>query len=138
MSPVWVLARAALKGFRNRLRRMERRRLVLLTGALPILGAAVVAPAVTLGVGLAPLGGDVAIGVLTIGFTSLAMVMMVVGLSSVMVSFFSSRDLLLLAGAPIRLVDIYVARLLVAARASLLVATLLFAALIGYGAGIGA
>jgi len=138
MSTVWILVRADLQGFRNRVRRMERRRLVLLTCSIPLLGAAVVAPAVTLGLGLAPLGGDVATGVLTIGFTSLAMVMMVVGLSSVMVSFFSSRDLLLLAGAPIRLVDIYAARLLVAARASLLVATLLFAALIGYGAGIGA
>ena len=138
MNTVWVLVRADLQGLRNRVMRMERRRILLLACCLPILAAAVIGPAVSLGASLAPLGGDVATGVLTMGFTSLAMVMMVVGLSSVMVSFFSSRDLLLLAGAPIQLRDIYVARLLVAARSSLLVATLLFAALIGYGATIGA
>jgi ABC-2 type transport system permease protein len=135
---VLVLVAADLRGFRNRMRRMESRRLFLLCCAVPLLGAAVLAPAVTLGVSLAPLGRDATTGVLTLGFTSLGMVMLVVGLSSVMVSFFASRDLLLLAGAPIRLIDIYLARLVVAARASVLVAALLLAALSGYGVAIGA
>lgn len=137
-SPIVVLVRADLISLRNRLRRIDRRRLTLLGFAIPILAGAVLAPAVSLGVAVAPLGGAAATGVFTIGFTSLGMVMLVVGLSSVMVSFFTSRDLLLLAGAPLRLRDIYVARLLVAARASFLVAALLLAALIGYGASNGA
>jgi len=139
MSTVAVLVRADLFSFRNRMRRIERRRLTLLMAALPILAAAVLAPAVSLGVSLANLGQRAAVGVLTLGFTTLGMVMLVVGLSSVMVSFFASRDLLLLAIAPVRLVDIYAARLLVAARASVLIAALLLAAMVGYGvaAGVG-
>jgi ABC-2 type transport system permease protein len=138
MSPVVVLVRADLTSLRNRLRRVDRRRLTLLACCIPILAGAVLAPAVSLGVAVVPLGSAAATGVFTIGFTSLGMVMLVVGLSSVMVSFFTSRDLLLLAGAPLRLRDIYAARLLVAARASLLVAALLLAALIGYGVNAGA
>jgi hypothetical protein len=138
MSIVAILVRADLVGFYNRVRRIDRRRLTIFAVCLPFLAGAVLAPAVSLGSSMASLGGDAATGVLTIGFTSLGMVMLVVGLSSVMVSFFASRDLLLLAGAPIRLVDIYLARLLIAARASVLVAALLFAALIGYGASSGA
>ena len=138
MSTVLTLVRADVTGFRNRLVRMDHRRLTLLAICVPILAGAVLAPAVSLGWSLASLGSGAAIGVLTVGFTSLGMVMAVVGLSSVMVSFFTSRDLLLLAGAPIRLRDIYVARLLVAARASVLVAALLLASLIGYGLALGA
>lgn len=129
-----ALVRADLQGLRNRLRRMDHRRLSLLAVAVPALAAAVLTPAVTLGVSLAGLGRGAAVGVLTLGFTTLGMVMLVVGLSSVMVSFFASRDLLLLALAPIRLGEVYVARLIVAARASGLIAVLLLAALVGYGA----
>ena len=138
MSTVLTLVRADLTGFRNRVMRMGHRRLTLLAICVPVLAAAVLAPAVSLGWSLASLGTGAAIGVLTVGFTSLGTVMLVVGLSSVMVSFFTSRDLLLLAGAPIRLRDIYAARLLVAARASVLVAALLLASLIGYGLALGA
>jgi hypothetical protein len=138
MSTVAVLVRADLVGFYNRVSRIGRRRLTLFAVCVPILAGAVLAPAVSLGNSMASLGSGAATGVLTLGFTSLSLVMLVVGLSSVMVSFFASRDLLLLAGAPIRLIDIYLARLLVAARASVLVASLLLAALIGYGASSGA
>jgi len=138
MSIVYTLVRADVTGFYNRMMRMDRRRLTLISLCVPLLAAAVLAPAVSLGAGMASLGPSAATGVLTIGFTSLGMVMLVVGLSSVMVSFFTSRDLLLLAGAPIRLRDIYLARLVVAARASALVAGLLLGALVGYGASIGA
>jgi hypothetical protein len=138
MSAVPVLLRADLLGLRNRIRRMPRRRIGLLAVGIPLLGLAVLAPAVAFGAGVSPLGPRAVVGVLTLGFTTLAMVMLVVGLSSVMVSFFTSRDLMLLAGAPIRLFDIYIARLLVAARASALVAGLLLASVIGYGLAIGA
>jgi hypothetical protein len=119
-------------------RRLPRRRLALLCVGIPLLALAVLAPAVAFGAGVAPLGPRATVAVLTLGFTTLAMVMVVVGLSSVMVSFFTSRDLLLLAGAPIAVRDIYLARLVVAARASGLVAGLLLASVIGYGAASGA
>ena len=138
MPTVLVLLGADLRSFRNRLRRIERRRFTLICIGVPALAAGVLAPAVSLGVNLAPLGTHAAAGVFTLGFTSLGMVMMVIGLSTVMTSFFASRDLLLLAGAPIRLVDIYAARLLSAGRASLLIASLLLAAVTGYGVSIGA
>jgi ABC-2 type transport system permease protein len=137
VSTVAVLLRADVRGFLNRMRRMERRRMTWLLIAAPILAPAVLAPAVAVGAAMAALGASSASGVMTLGFTTLGMVMLIVGLSSVMVAFFSSRDLLLLAGAPIRLADIYAARLVVAARASVLLAALLFAAVIGYGANAG-
>ncbi|HXA28144.1 MAG TPA: hypothetical protein VN193_05295 [Candidatus Angelobacter sp.] len=132
------LIRADLQALRNRIRRMPGRRVALLLVGIPLLALAILGPAAAFGASIGPLGRDAVVGVLTLGFTTLGMVMLVVGLSSVMVSFFTSRDLLLLAGAPIRVVDIYVARLLVAARASALVAGLLFASVIGYGISIGA
>jgi ABC-2 type transport system permease protein len=138
VSAVPTLVRADLRSLRNRLRRMDSRRLAVLAIALPILAPAVLAPAVAIGVAMAHLGPASANGALTLGFTTLGMVMLAIGLSSVMVAFFASRDLLLLAGAPIPLADIYIARLLVAARASALVATLLLAAATGYGIAAGA
>jgi ABC-2 type transport system permease protein len=133
-----VLLRADAQALRNRVRRLPRKRLALMSVGVPLLALAVLAPAVGFGAGVGPLGPRAVVGVLTLGFTTLAMVMLVVGLSSVMVSFFTSRDLLLLAGAPIRVLDIYLARLVVAARASALVAGLLLASVIGYGAASGA
>ena len=138
MPTVLVLLRADLQGFRNRIRTMERRRRTLVLVGVPGLALVVLVPAIAVGAAVASLGKAAALGLLTLGFTSLGMLMLIVGLSSVLVSFFSSRDLLLLAGAPIRLRDIYLARLVVAARSSVLVASLLLASVVGYGIGIGA
>ncbi|HEV7679407.1 MAG TPA: hypothetical protein VGQ42_12645 [Candidatus Dormibacteraeota bacterium] len=133
MPPVALLLRTDLLSLRNRLRAVERRRFWLMLTAIPLLGLAVLIPAGAVGASAATLGTAAANGLLTLGYTSLGMIMLVVGLSSVMVSFFTARDLLLLAAAPIRLRDIYLARLLVAARGSALVAALLLASVIGYG-----
>jgi hypothetical protein len=72
------------------------------------------------------------------GFTGLSVLMMVVGFPTVIATFFVGRDLLQLALAPIRTVEIFAARLALAMGANLMISCILLAVVLGIGAGAGA
>jgi hypothetical protein len=69
------------------------------------------------------------------GFTALSVLMLVVGFPSVIATFFVGRDLLQLVLAPVRPIEIFTARLLVAMNANLLVSGLLLLLALGLGVG---
>ncbi len=72
------------------------------------------------------------------GFTGLSVLMLVVGFPTVIATFFVGRDLLQLALAPIAVVEIFAARLIIAMGANLLISSILLAIVLGLGAGAGA
>lgn len=72
------------------------------------------------------------------GFTGLSVLMLVVGFPTVIATFFVGRDLLLLALAPVRTIEIFAARLTLAMGANLLISSILLAIVLGIGAGRGA
>jgi putative ABC exporter len=72
------------------------------------------------------------------GFTGLSVLMLVVGFPTVIATFFVGRDLLQLALAPIRPLEIFIARLTLAMGANLLISGILGAVVFGIGAGAGA
>ena len=73
--------------------------------------------------------------VLVGGFTGLSVLMLVVGFPTVIATFFVGRDLLQLALAPIRPIEIFIARLTLAIGANLLISGILVAVVFGIGAG---
>jgi hypothetical protein len=72
------------------------------------------------------------------GFTGLSVLMLVVGFPTVIASFFVGRDLLQLVLAPVRPIEIFVARLVLAMSANLLISGILLMATLGVGFGSGA
>jgi hypothetical protein len=72
------------------------------------------------------------------GFTALSVLMLVIGFPTVIATFFVGRDLLLLALAPVRTIEIFAARLSLAMGANLLISSILLAVVLGIGAGAGA
>src|SRR5579859_670113 len=73
--------------------------------------------------------------ILAAGFTALAVMMFVLGFPTVIASFFVGRDLLQLVLAPVRPVEIFVARAVLAMIANLLISSLLLAGALGVGVG---
>ncbi|HSS92866.1 MAG TPA: hypothetical protein VLR46_02625, partial [Candidatus Dormibacteraeota bacterium] len=135
---LWVIWRTELTAFRNRL--LKRNPIGLVVLGLLVLSA-----------GVPIFGGAFAIGVtaghfltsatdslLAAGFTALALLMLVVGFPTVIASLFVGRDLLQLVIAPVRTIDIFIARLLVAMSANLLISALVVAGVLGIGVGSGA
>ena len=76
--------------------------------------------------------------ILTGGFTSLSVLMLVIGFPTVIATFFVGRELLQLVLAPVRPIDIFAARLLIAMSANLLISSILLMAALGVGVGSGA
>ncbi len=76
--------------------------------------------------------------VLAGGFTALGVLMLVVGFPSVIATFFVGRDLLQLVVAPVRTMELFAARLLLAMTANLLISSILLAGVLGVGTGAGA
>lgn len=72
------------------------------------------------------------------GFTALSILVLVVGFPGVIATFFVGRDLLQLVVAPVRPIEIFLARALLAMTANLLISGILVAALLGVGIGSGA
>jgi hypothetical protein len=133
-----VILRAELLGARNRLLKRNPARLAILAITLLVaavfLGGGAFAIGATAGHFL-PLALDSLLGA---GFTGLSLLMLVVGFPTVIASLFVGRDLLQLVIAPVRTRDIFVARLMTAVTANLLLSFLLAAAVLGVGAGAGA
>ena len=73
--------------------------------------------------------------VLVGGFTGLSVLMLVVGFPTVIATFFVGRDLLQLALAPVRTIEIFAARLTLAMGANLLISCILLAVVLGVGYG---
>lgn len=133
-----VIVRAELLGARNRLLKRNPARLVVLAITLVVagvfLGGGAFAVGATVGHFL-PLALD---SLLAAGFTGLSLLMLVVGFPTVIASLFVGRDLLQLVVAPVRARDIFVARLITAVTANLLLSFILAAGVLGVGAGAGA
>lgn len=112
---------------------------------LALLAIALVAVAVFIGGGAFTVGATAAHflpaavdPLLAGGFTGLSVLMLVVGFPTVIATFFVGRDLLLLALAPVRTIEIFAARLTLAMGANLLISSILLAVVLGIGAGAGA
>src|SRR5258708_5133612 len=133
-----IILKAELLAWRQRLLNRGPGRLVLL-------GIALLAAAVFIGGGAFTIGA--AAGhflpttrdtILTGGFTSLSVLMLVIGFPTVIATFFVGRELLQLVLAPVRPIDIFAARLLVAMSANLLISSILLMSTLGVGVGSGA
>jgi hypothetical protein len=133
-----VIVRSELLSVRNRLLKRNRARLVI--GAISLLVAGVFIGGGAFAVGATaghflPFALD---PLLAAGFTGLSLLMLVVGFPTVIASLFVGRDLLQLVIAPVRTRDIFVARLMTAVTANLLLSFILAAGVMGIGAGAGA
>ncbi|HYL07305.1 MAG TPA: hypothetical protein VEU76_02075 [Candidatus Udaeobacter sp.] len=71
-------------------------------------------------------------------FSALSILMLVVGFPTVIANFFVGTDLLQLVLAPVRPLEIFLARAILAMRANLLLGFVIFMFLLGAGAGAGA
>jgi len=133
-----VIVGAELRASRNRLVKGNRTRLValviVLLFAIPFLGGGTFTLGATAGHFL-PFAVD---PLLAAAFTGLSLLMLLIGFPTVIASLFVGRDLLQLVVAPVRTRDIFVARLVTAMSANLLISGVLLAAVLGLGAGAGA
>lgn len=134
-SIVGVILRAELRAYRNRLLKRGAGRLavlaVLLAGAVIFIGGG----AFSLGLAVGRFLGVARDPILAGGFTTLSILMLVVGFPTVISSFFVGRDLLQIVIAPVRPVEIFVARAVLAMSANALISGILLAAVLGIGAG---
>jgi ABC-2 type transport system permease protein len=133
-----VILKAELLAWRHRLLGRSRTRLALL--GIFLLAAAVFIGGGAFSIGAAaghflPVARDT---ILTGGFTSLSVLMLVIGFPTVIATFFVGRELLQLVLAPVRPIDIFAARLLLAMSANLLISSILLMATLGVGVGSGA
>jgi hypothetical protein len=133
-----VIVGAELRGWRNRVLKGNRGRIValviVLLLAIPFLGGGTFTVGATAGHFL-PFAVD---PLLAAAFTGLSLLMLLIGFPTVIASLFVGRDLLQLVVAPVRTRDIFVARLVTAMTANLLISGVLLAAVLGLGAGAGA
>jgi hypothetical protein len=123
---------------RNRVLKGNRGRtvalVIVLLFAIPFLGGGTFTVGATAGHFL-PFAVD---PLLAAAFTGLSLLMLLIGFPTVIASLFVGRDLLQLVVAPVRTRDIFVARLVTAMTANLLISGVLLAAVLGLGAGAGA
>jgi hypothetical protein len=133
-----IILGAELRAWRNRLLKRSAVRLALLALFLVIaavfIGGGAFAVGATAGQYL-PAARD---AILAGGFTGLSVLMLVVGFPTVIASFFVGRDLLQLVLAPVRPIEIFVARLVLAMSANILISSILLMATLGVGVGSGA
>jgi len=134
-SATWTILSAELLGLRHRLLRRKPARLV---GLAVFLAAAVVfigGGAFTVGATAGQFLPSARDSMLAGGFTTLSVLMLVIGFPTVIATFFVGRDLLQLVLAPVRPIEIFVARLLLAMSANLLISLILLMATLGVGVG---
>jgi len=133
-----IILAAELRAWRHRLLKRGPVRLALLGLLLLVaavtIGGAVFAAGATAGEFL-PTARDT---MLAGGFTALSVLMLVVGFPTVIATLFVGRDLLQLVLAPVRPMDIFLARLLLAMSANLLISSLVLMGTLGIGVGSGA
>jgi ABC-2 type transport system permease protein len=132
-----ILGAEAL-GLRHRLMKRGTFRLVLLAVALVAAVVFIGGGAFAVGAGAGRFLASAVDPILVGGFTSLSVLMLVVGFPTVIATFFVGRDLLQLTLAPVRTIEIFAARLILAMGANLLISFILGAVVFGVGAGTGA
>jgi hypothetical protein len=133
-----VILAAELRAWKHRLLkrgpvRLSLLGLLLLVAAVTI-GGAVFAAGATAGQFL-PTARDT---ILAGAFTALSVLMLVIGFPTVIATLFVGRDLLQLVLAPVRPMEIFLARLLLAMSANLLISSLVLMGTLGVGLGSGA
>jgi Putative ATP-binding cassette len=133
-----VIVRSELLSARNRLTRRNLTRLVILAISLLVAGVFIGGGAFAVGATAGHFLPFALDPLLAAGFTGLSLLMLVVGFPTVIASLFVGRDLLQLVVAPVRTRDIFVARLMTAVTANLLLSFILAAGVLGVGAGTGA
>ena len=138
LSATRTILRVEVLALRHRVLKRGPVRLVLLAIFLAAAGIFILGGAFTVG---ATAGHFLPVAidpVLVGGFTGLSVLMLVVGFPTVIATFFVGRDLLQLALAPVRTIEIFIARLTLAMGANLLISSILLAVVLGMGAGAGA
>jgi hypothetical protein len=133
-----VILAAELLALRHRILKRGAARIALLALFLAIAAVFIGGGAFTVGATAGrflPTARDI---ILEGGFTTLSVLMLVIGFPTVISTFFVGRDLLQLVLAPVRPYEIFAARLLLAMSANLLISAILLAATFGVGAGSGA
>jgi hypothetical protein len=134
-SAIWTILRAELLALRHRLLKRKPVRLagfaIFLAATAIFIGGGAFTVGATAGQFL-PSARD---SMLAGGFTALSVLMLVIGFPTVIASFFVGRDLLQLVLAPVRPIEIFAARLLLAMSANLLISLILLMAAVGVGVG---
>ena len=134
-SATWTILKAELLALRHRL---LKRKPVRLAGLAVFLAAAAVfigGGAFTVGATAGQFLPSARDSMLAGGFTALSVLMLVIGFPTVIATFFVGRDLLQLVLAPVRPIEIFAARLLLAMSANLLISLILLMATVGVGVG---
>ena len=138
LSATRTILRVEVLALRHRVLKRGPVRLVLLAIFLAAAGIFILGGAFTVGATAGHFLPGAIDPVLVGGFTGLSVLMLVVGFPTVIATFFVGRDLLQLALAPVRTIEIFIARLTLAMGANLLISSILLAVVLGMGAGAGA
>lgn len=137
-SPVVLIIATELRAWRNRLRKSLSARVFLLPIAL-LVGAVVIGGAVFSVADVASqLLPTVREPMLVGAFSALSILMLVIGFPTVIANFFIGTDLMLLVLAPVRPVEIFLGRSVLAMRANVLLGFVIAMFVIGAGVGAGA
>lgn len=134
-SATWTILTAEVLGLRHRLLKRKPVRLVGLVIFLAAAGVFIGGGAFTVGATAGQFLPGARDAMLAGGFTALSVLMLVVGFPTVIATFFVGRDLLQLVLAPVRPIEIFAARLLLAMSANLLISLILLMATLGLGVG---
>ena len=126
---------AEILGLRHRLMKRGRARLAILVIAMAAAAVFIGGGAFTVGATAGKFLPTAVDTVLVGGFTGLSVLMLVVGFPTVIATFFVGRDLLQLALAPVRTIEIFAARLTLAIGANALISCILLAIVLGVGYG---
>ena len=137
-SSAGIILRAELRAYRHRLLKRGTGRLVALAAALLVGGFVIGGGAFSLGVAVGHFLAVARDPIIAGGFTTLSVLMLVVGFPTVIATFYVGRDLLQLILAPVRPRDIFAARAVLAMSANLLISAILLAAVLGVGVGAAA
>jgi hypothetical protein len=130
-----VILGAELVALRHRILKRGAPRLALLALFLVIAAMFIGGAAFTIGATVGKFLPSARDTILSGGFTTLSVLMLVIGFPTVIATFFVGRDLLQLVLAPVRPYEIFAARLLLAMSANLLISAILLAVTFGVGAG---
>ncbi len=134
-SPVAVILGAELRAWRNRILKSPSPRSALIAFVL-LIGALVVGGSVfALADGAAQILPTARDAMLVGSFSALSILMLVVGFPTVIANFYVGSDLVQLVLAPVRPIEIFIARAILAMRANLLLGFVIAAFVLGVGAG---
>jgi hypothetical protein len=133
-----IILSAELRAWRHRLLKRSAVRLALLALFLVIAAVFIGGGAFAVGATAGQYLPEARESILAGGFTGLSVLMLVVGFPTVIASFFVGRDLLQLVLAPVRPIEIFAARLVLAMSANILISSILLMATLGVGVGSGA